>query len=435
MQRYEKYKDSGVDWIGEIPEHWKVVKLKYIFKILKRIAGSEGFDVLSITQRGIKVKDVTSGEGQLAMDYAKYQFCYVNDFAMNHMDLLTGWVDLSNFDGVISPDYRVFDLIRNDCSKPYLLTLLQLCYTNKVFYAHGQGVSMLGRWRFPSENFNNFYFPIPRIEEQFKIVSFLDDKTAKIDQTIANKQKEIELLKERRQILIQKAVTKGLDDTVKLKDSGVDWIGEIPEHWVIETFKNILTERNKKNYPIKSRERLSLSIDKGVTLYSEKTTNLDRFKDDFTQYKLAYEGDLVFNSMNMIVGAVGVSNYFGCISPVYYTYYSASNNFSLTKFFEYMFKTRLIQGVLYSLGRGIMVIDRGEGKFNTVRLKVPRSDLRSLKLPLPKLNDQEKIVSYLEEIEEKIDKAILLKQQEIEKLKEYKTVLIDNVVTGKVRVS
>jgi type I restriction enzyme S subunit len=189
------------------------------------------------------------------------------------------------------------------------------------------------------------------------------------------------------------------------KPSGIDWLGEIPEDWKILSFKNILTERNEKNDPIRSIERLSLSIDKGVTLYSEKTTNLDRFKDDFTQYKLAYKGDLVFNSMNMIVGAVGVSNYFGCVSPVYYTYHEVPKR-SNTKFYEYLFRCKIIQGVLYSLGRGLIAIDRGEGKYNTLRLKVSRDDLRSLRLPFPNLSEQTAIVNFLDYKIAKIDRFI-----------------------------
>ena len=211
------------------------------------------------------------------------------------------------------------------------------------------------------------------------------------------------------------------------KHSDIDWLGEIPEHWKVESFKHILTERTKKNEPILSTERLSLSIDKGVTLYSDKTTNLDRFKDDFTQYKLAYQGDLVFNSMNMIVGAVGVSNFFGCVSPVYYTYYSTNNN--STKFYEYLFRSRLLQGVLYSLGQGLIAIDRGDGKYNTLRLKVSREDLRSMKLPNPNIAEQNLIVAFLDEKCAKIDELVTIKEQQIEKLKELRQVKIHQAVT------
>lgn len=213
------------------------------------------------------------------------------------------------------------------------------------------------------------------------------------------------------------------------KDSGIEWLGEIPEHWKIESFKHILTERNEKNSPIKTKEILSLSIDKGVTLYAEKTTNLDRFKDDFSKYKLAHKGDLVFNSMNMIVGAVGVSDYFGCVSPVYYTYYGELNNSDTSKFYEYLFRSKIVQGVLYSLGKGLIAIDRGDGKYNTLRLKVSRDDLRSMKLPFPNTSEQTQIVQFLNDKTTKIEDAIAIKEQQIILLKERKKILIHKAVT------
>ena len=136
--------------------------------------------------------------------------------------------------------------------------------------------------------------------------------------------------------------------------------------------KYILHERNERNFPIKSEERLSLSIDKGVTLYAEKTTNLDRYKDDVTQYKLAHPGDLVMNSMNMIVGASGVSDYFGCVSPAYYVFFDEDKEHETTKYMGYVFQTPRVLSVLRRLGKGIMFIDRGHGRINTCRLTVSR---------------------------------------------------------------
>jgi type I restriction enzyme S subunit len=213
------------------------------------------------------------------------------------------------------------------------------------------------------------------------------------------------------------------------KDCDLIWLNKIPEHWEILSFRNILVERNEKNNPIKSKERLSLSINKGVTLYADKTTNLDRFKDDFTNYKLAHEGDLVLNSMNMIVGAVGVSNYFGCVSPIYYTFTSDPNNCNSTKYYEYLFKSKIVQGVLFSLGRGLIAKDRGDGKYNTLRLKVSRSDLRSLKLPNPNYSEQTKIVSFLNFKLAKIDRFIRKKKQLIKLLNEQKAAIINHAVT------
>lgn len=200
-------KDSGIEWIGQIPEHWEVKRLKYVVRILKRIANSLGYDVLSITQRGIKVKDIESGEGQLAMDYSKYQLLYRGEFAMNHMDLLTGYIDISNFDGVTSPDYRVFICTDEKVDKEYLLRLFQICYKSRIFYKYGQGVSQLGRWRFPAENFNNFLIPIPTIDEQNAIVDFVSNVESNTQKSILIKEKEILMLKEYKNVLINEAVT------------------------------------------------------------------------------------------------------------------------------------------------------------------------------------------------------------------------------------
>jgi type I restriction enzyme S subunit len=215
----------------------------------------------------------------------------------------------------------------------------------------------------------------------------------------------------------------------KYKDCDLIWLEKLPEDWEILSFRNILVERNEKNSPIKSKERLSLSINKGVTLYADKTTNLDRFKDDFTKYKLAHEGDLVMNSMNMIVGAVGVSNYFGCVSPIYYTFTSDSSNCNSTKYYEYLFRSKIVQGVLFSLGRGLIAKDRGDGKYNTLRLKVSRGDLRSLRLPHPNHLEQNQIVSYLNYKIAKTDRFIRKKKQLIKLLNEQKAAIINQAVT------
>jgi len=202
-----KMKDSEVEWITEVPEHWNMKRLKYVLKILKRIIGYEGPDVLSITQKGIKVKDITSGEGQLAMNYAKYQTISKGEFAMNHMDLLTGYVDISKFDGVISPDYRVFKPFLKSITDEYLLKLFQVGYKGRIFYRYGQGVSQLGRWRFPADNFHNFSIPIPPIEEQKVIVQHIKTQSSKIELSIGLQQKQITKLKEYKATLIDSAVT------------------------------------------------------------------------------------------------------------------------------------------------------------------------------------------------------------------------------------
>ena len=203
----KELKPSGVEWLGNIPKDWKVKKSKYLFEIRKRIAGILGFDVLSITQKGIKIKDIETGGGQLSMDYSKYQIVNIGDFAMNHMDLLTGFVDIAKSQGVTSPDYRVFSLVDKNSDSIYYLYLFQMGYKNQIFFAFGQGSSQLGRWRFPTEEFNKFYFPYPSLEEQQKISRYLDKKLIHFDNTIEKTKQSITKLKEAKEALISQAVT------------------------------------------------------------------------------------------------------------------------------------------------------------------------------------------------------------------------------------
>lgn len=201
-------KDSGVDWIGQIPKNWQIKKTKYVFEIVKRIYGKEDRAVLSITQKGIKIRDIESNDGQLAQDYSNYQIVNVNDFAMNSMDLLTGFVDCSKFEGVTSPDYRVFRFIPGkELCHSYYNYLFQLCYSKRIFYRFGQGVSNFGRWRLQTETFKNFYIPVPPAEEQEKISLYLLQKNIYIDNLISTAEQQISLLKEYRQSVISEAVT------------------------------------------------------------------------------------------------------------------------------------------------------------------------------------------------------------------------------------
>lgn len=169
-------------------------------------------------------------------------------------------------------------------------------------------------------------------------------------------------------------------------------------------------------------------------MYAEKTANMDRFKDDFEQYKLAYPGDLVMNSMNMIVGASGVSAYFGCVSPVYYTFYDKEYDHVTTKFCEYLFRSKTMLRVLFSLGKGIYAIVRGNDRVNTCRLKVSKEDLKNIIIPIPSVDEQREIVSYLGIKCQEIDNLIAKKQQYLIELENYKKSLIYEYVTGKQEV-
>ena len=200
-------KDSGNQYWGSIPTNWHLSDIKYLFEIVKRNAGKEGYDILSVTQKGIKIKDISNNEGQVAESYANYQFVYPGDFVMNHMDLLTGWVDCSNLFGVTSPDYRVFRLRDKNNSLSYYKYIMQTCYMNRIFYSLGQGVSNLGRWRLQTSSFNNFMVPVPPVEVQESIATYLDKKCTEINICIDDKQRQLEVLEEYKKSLICEYVT------------------------------------------------------------------------------------------------------------------------------------------------------------------------------------------------------------------------------------
>ena len=201
-------KDSGSVWFEEIPCNWVMKRIKYLFHIKKDIAGKEGYTVLSITQRGIQPKDLSKNEGQIAANYSQYQLLAPGDFAMNHMDLLTGWVDISKYSGVTSPDYRVFvldDAEKNDSS--YYLYLMQMCYFNRIFYGLGQGVSGMGRWRLQADKFLKFPVVVPPVDEQKEIVSYLNEKCKQLDTLIRNKQQYLTEIENYKKSLIYEYVT------------------------------------------------------------------------------------------------------------------------------------------------------------------------------------------------------------------------------------
>jgi len=203
---HEFFTETDSFFWHNIPKHWDFADIKYVFEIVKRIAGKEGYDVLSVTQKGLKVKDITCNEGQIAANYKGYQFVYPDDFVMNHMDLLTGWVDCSKMFGVTSPDYRVFRLQdKNKHDLRYYTYIMQCCYTNRYFYSLGQGVSTLGRWRLQTSSFMNFQIPVPPKEEQRRIADYLDSKCSEIDALLQNYEDQITTLEEYKKSLIYQA--------------------------------------------------------------------------------------------------------------------------------------------------------------------------------------------------------------------------------------
>lgn len=202
----------------------------------------------------------------------------------------------------------------------------------------------------------------------------------------------------------------------EMKDSGVEWIGEIPREWEVKRVKNILLERKENNNPIKTKNILSLTNDRGVIPYSEKGNTGNKSKEDLTGYKIAYPNDIVLNSMNVVIGSVGLSKYYGCVSPVYYMLYSERNRI---EYYNYIFQTKVFQTSLKGLGNGIL----------DIRMRIPMEKLNNVILPIPPLEEQEKIANYLDKKVSDIDLIIEKTKATIEDYKKYKQSIITEAVT------
>lgn len=215
------------------------------------------------------------------------------------------------------------------------------------------------------------------------------------------------------------------------KDSGVEWLGEIPSHWDLQRLKVILNERNEKNDPIKSTNILSLTMHQGVIPYSEKEgSGGNKPKEDLTAYKLVYENDIVLNSMNVIVGSVGISRYFGIASLVYYMLYPRNLNQTNIRFYNYIFQAKSFQENLGRLGTGILIKkSESSGKLNTIRMKISMEDLNNEILTIPSVEEQTQIANFLDHETAKIDHLIEKQQQLIELLKEKRQAVISHAVT------
>jgi len=427
---YPGYKDSGVQWIGNVPEHWDVVRLRNIFLIQKRIAGKLGFDVLSITNKGVKVKDIESGDGQLSSDYSKYQLVMKGEFAMNHMDLVTGYVDISAFDGVTSPDYRVFSAAHPELDSPrFMLRLLQNAYHQKLFFPFGQGSAHLGRWRLPAEEFKDFFFPRPSRSEQTQIARFLDHETARIDALIEEQQRLIELLKEKRQAVISHAVTKGLDPTVPMKDSGVKWLGELPTHWKVTPLKHVVAT------PITDGPHETPEfIDDGVLFVSAEAVSSGNInfskaryisREDHLRYSKKYRPqkfDIYMVKSGATTGVTAIvetDDEFNIWSPLAVVRCKPEHS---PYFVLFAMRSRNFQESV--------VVNWSFGTQQNIGMNV----IENLPIACPPADEQKEIAAFIAQESEKWDSLISEGMSAVHLLQERRSALISAAVTGKIDV-
>ncbi|MDY0364579.1 MAG: restriction endonuclease subunit S [Arcobacteraceae bacterium] len=417
LKKYSSYKDSGVEWLGQIPEHWETLSNKNIFKIKQKLVGkkSSEYDLLSLTLKGIIKRDMENPQGKFPAEFNTYQEVKKGDFVFCLFDVeeTPRTVGLSSFDGMITGAYTV--MTTENIDKGYLYYFYLNLDSSKRFKPLYRGL----RNTIPKDSFFSFKTFIPPNEEQIKIASFLDEKTAQIDEVISQKEKLIELLKERKQIVINDAVTKGLDKDVEMTDSGVEWIGKIPKHWKLLANKYVFNL--KKNLVGKKSNEYDLL---SLTLEGIIKRDLDKggkFPAEFNTYQEVKKGDFVFCLFDVeeTPRTVGLSKYDGMITGAY-TVFSVKN---INKEYLYYFYLNLDSK------------KRLKPLYTGLRNIISKDNFFSFKSFIPPKDEQIKIVEYIENQTTKIDKAIELQQNYISKLKEYKASLIDSVVTGKVRVA
>lgn len=418
MRRYESYKDSGVEWLGEVPSHWNLIPNKYIFKLRKNVVGkrSSEYDLLSLSLKGVVKRDMENPEGKFPAEFDTYQEVKEGDFIFCLFDVeeTPRTVGLSSYHGMITGAYTIFET--NNVDKKFIYYFYLNLDSDKRLKPLYKGL----RNTISKETFFSFNTFIPPLSEQQKIAQFLDDKTAKIDQAVDLAEKQIALLKEHKQILIQNAVTCGLNPDVPLKDSGVEWIGQVPEYWEVKKMKFLFKDTSIKNKP--DATLLSVTQNRGViprNWLEERTVmpsgNLETFKfiqkDDFAISLRSFEGGLE------------ICHHDGIISPAY-TVLKYDKKFLNNGYYKYLFKC---QKFISEMQTSIVGIREGKN--------ISYEELKYSFLPIPQIIEQQKIAQFLDEKTAKIDQAIALKTAHIEKLKEYKSVLINDVVTGKVQVS
>lgn len=420
-------KDSGIEWIGEIPEDWEIIKSKYLCNMYT----------------GNSIKDEEKDNYKDSTDAHPY-------IATKDIDAIYGTADYRNGVYIKNADTS-FKVAHSGCTlmcieggsagkkKTYLTE--DVSFVNKLccFEAHNIFSKYLFYYLL-SPNFEeqfktniggliggvsvsllkNFYFAVPSTEQQHRIADFLDDKCGKIDRYIEKQQQIIDKLKEYKQAVITEAVTKGLNPDVPMKDSGIEWIGMIPEHWKVMRIKNLLKERNERSED-GIEEPLSMSQKLGLipTKFMDTIPNI---ASSFIGAKLAYVNDLVFNKLKAHLGVFSVSHYDGLVSPDYAVYYSTG--LANLKYLEYTFKTPQCICEFRKKSSGI-----ADGL-----TRLYTSGLFSIYVPFPCIMEQNSIAKHLETRCSEIDSAISKQTSIIEKLTEYKKSLIYEAVTGKLEV-
>lgn len=420
MERYDNYKDSGVDWIGQIPEHWEVQRLASYFDERRVKVSDKEYPALSVTKNGIcgqleNVAKTDNGDNRkLVLD---------GDFVINSRSDRKGSSGLSSLCGSVSLINIVLAPRKHLLIGQFAHFLLKSHYFIEEYYRNGRGI-VADLWTTRYSEMKLIKLAIPPISEQQAIAAYLDKETGKLDAAVEKLERMVEVLKERKQLIISKAVTRGLDDSVPLKDSGVDWIGQIPEHWNLRKIKSVSIFNP-------SKKTANLDLVGYAPMECIRTGAIEIRSISFKQLPtgLTYfeNGDLVVAKVtpcfenNNIAIAKNLTN--GCAFGSSELFVFRPTNIC-DKFLFYYFQDEQFKNKCCSTMRGTGGLKRVQSDF-----------VLNAKIPYPDLSEQQAIAAYLDEKVGKLDEAIEKQLRMIELLKERKQILISDVVTGKIKVA
>lgn len=421
MERYSSYKDSGVSWIGDIPEHWEVKQLRSFLTLFSE-KGHGDAQLLSVTrEQGVIERDKEDKEENhnfVPDDLSGYKYIDKGDFAINKMKAWQGSYAVSEYNGIVSPAYFTCKL--KGVNKDFFSKAIRSKVYVPFFTQYSKGIRV-GQWDLNPNALKSIPFFLPTPDEQSVIVKYIDDKTSKIDAYVADKEKEIELLQELKQKTIADAVTKGLNPDAKMKDSGISWIGEIPEHWEVRHLSQVSYEHYISNKEIHHQNLLSLSY--GRITRKDINTTEGLLPASFDTYQIVEEGNIVMRLTDLQNDhkslRVGLVKEEGIVTSAYVCLGVFES--MIPSFLYNVLHSYDIKKLFYSMGGGL-------------RQNLNWQGLKKLDIPLPPKGEQQAIVAYIEEKCEKIDKLASELQSEIDYLKEYKQRLIADCVTGQVNV-
>jgi type I restriction enzyme, S subunit len=425
-------KHSGVEWIGEIPEHWEVRRLKFAAE-MRTSTVDKHTKLLELPVLLCNYVDVYKNEeitSELEFMNATATTSEIERFRLKANDILIT-KDSEDFRDIGVPAIVKFEKENLICG--YHLAIIRSPEQNGAFIhrlflsepirlqlsIRANGVT---RYGLSHDAVNSLWLPLPPLPEQTAIANFLDTKLALIDKAIAQKQRMIELLQERKQILTQQAVTRGLDPNVKLKDSGVEWIGMVPEGWEVRRAKFLFDEINERSLT-GDEELLSVSHMTGVTPRSEK--NVSMFQaEDYTGAKLCRPNDLVFNIMWAWMGALGLSGHHGIVSSSYAVLRAKPTSHLNLRFVEELLKSEKYITYYNQVSTGL----------HSSRLRFYAHMFFNTYLLYPSVHEQDSIETFIIKVKSETEMSNALHLRQIEALKAYKTTLINSAVTGKLRV-